>query len=373
MQDGVETMAEVTMIGFSNAGYINADGELITPSSFYATDFLSVVGGSKLTCKLSAAANIAYVAFYTDNSEEDFLSVSNANTGQVIEIQVPSTANYFRASTNFNTSSESYISDAFVKYLTLGYGSKRLKDIEDEIAALTPGESKIITTKKWVAIGDSITWLDGHKQGVAERPEHGYQHYLQQRIQFSECFNNGESGATMLDYNYDHITTQGDIYTIMLGINDWSDTKLTPVGTLTDYKNYVTTTGSGEYATVTNFAEALARLIIKIKRVSTNAFVILITPKRSNSYTSQTAHFPASSMVANAGGIYLHQYADIIKEVADYEGYPCVDLYHNGGFTDQNMPALCYDNLHPNDIGMELIASDLYPAMEKICRAYVVD
>lgn len=347
----------------TNAGYIKPDG---TAYNYYGNEywkfsnFINCENRTIIDCNLRDGNNFVAVAFYTDKNEQSFLSSVNGNTGQPVRLNIPSGAKYVRFSSRTDYNSTSFVcwSD---------------NSLETRVENLENTSSIIRTNKKWVAIGDSITWLDGNKQGVPQRPEHGYQHYLQQRIQFGECVNNGVSGKTMFDYPYDQITTQGDIYSIALGINDWSDTKLTPVGTLADYKNYVTATGTGEYATVTNFAEALARLIIKIKRVSTNAFVILITPKRSNSYSSQTAHFPATSIEANAGGIYLHQYADIIKEVAEYEGYPCVDLYHNGGFTDQNMSALCYDNLHPNDIGMMLIANDLYPAMEKICRSYIID
>ena len=59
----------------------------------------------------------------------------------------------------------------------------------------------------------------------------------------------------------------------------------------------------------------------------------------------------------------------IIKEIADYEGYPIIDLYYKSGVNDANLPTLCYDQyLHPNERGMQLIANMIYPEMEKLVR-----
>jgi lysophospholipase L1-like esterase len=155
----------------------------------------------------------------------------------------------------------------------------------------------------------------------------------------------------------DYDTTQigdYDIYTIELGVNDWSNTHLTPVGSLNDYKNADGTQNS-------NYAQCLKRMILKIRSVSSNPTIILFTPRRAY---GMSGFLPASSNDANNDGIYLHEYADLLIEVAKYEGFMVVDMFYNSGINDDNLTEYSYDTaLHPNEKGMQQYANMLYDVL----------
>lgn len=348
---------------FSLVGkYINTSGVATNSPVWNYTDFLPIVGGTQIRCKLSIGSGNAIVAFYTAQNESSFISGFNGNTGSEVTANVPQNATYFRACTRVPPSS-TYVPDAFITYQGTARDSKRFVDIENElqtvdlrVTSLESQVGKLTTTKSWVSIGDSITWLNDNPGG--SRPQHGYQWYLQERIQFGSFVNKGVNGATMLEYPY-HTIGVADIYTIALGINDWGATHLTPVGTIADYKAF--TSGSP-----TNYAQALKRLVNQIRTNNATAFIILITPRRAYNFNG---YLPNSSLDANAAGVYLHEYVDILNEVAKYESFPIVDQYYNSGINDSNLPAYCYDTcLHPNDAGMKIIANMLYPVMEKLVR-----
>lgn len=212
--------------------------------------------------------------------------------------------------------------------------------------------NKITTSKSWAAIGDSITWLNDN--GGGNRPERGYQSRLQDRITFGGVTNCGVNGGTMKGYDVSSIPA-ADIYTIALGINDWGETNLTPVGTLADYK------ANADGSASDNYAECLRRMVNRIRELNSAAFIILITPRRAYGFEG---YLPASSVQPNSAGVYLHEYADLINDVARFEGFPVADLYYNSGMHDGNLAAYSYDvALHPNDAGMQIIANVLYAPM----------
>ena len=233
-----------------------------------------------------------------------------------------------------------------------------IDNLEEEIQGIQ--SEKFQTSLSWVSIGDSLTYLDSAPGpgGPTGKPTKGYQTRIREIITFSSFTNIGTSGNSMVAYPYNNIIA-GDIYTIALGVNDWR--ACTPVGTLDDYKNY----GDGTDASVTYFSEALRRIVNKCRTMNPESFIIIMTPRRGRDFGGQ---FPAHSTDANTAGIYLHQYADLLKEVARYESFPLVDQYYESGINDANLQKYSYDNtLHPNDAGMQIIANQLFPVIKQVC------
>ena len=209
----------------------------------------------------------------------------------------------------------------------------------------------LTTSKTWEAIGDSITWINDRIDPTY--PAHGYIDRLRDRIKFRDVYNKGINGSNMLTYDISNITT-ADIYTIDLGINDWG--ARSPVGTLADYK-------AADGTQSTNFAQCLKRMILAIRALNENAFIILMTPRRAYGFNE---YLPAHSTDPNASGVYLHEFADIISEIGRFEGIPVVDQYYNSGINDANLTDYSIDEaLHPNDAGMQIIANMLYPVFEQ--------
>lgn len=247
------------------------------------------------------------------------------------------------------------------------------------------------TSKKitWVAIGDSITYLNDHANETGNRITKGYMTLISEKYPRVEYINKGYNGWTSVNIA-DKIETldlvKADVYSVFLGTNDWWQGK--PLGTLADYKeNKGTSTVYGSFRIITT----------KLKQLNKKAKVILITPMQRGDFVY------IKNFKNNAYGSYkpkkeqtLEQFANAIVEIGKEERIPVVDLYHDSGINLENMvhfkrlkdPTtgdyknytypeyasipfnpetdeypypnesinMTYDGLHPSDKGYEIIA-----------------
>jgi lysophospholipase L1-like esterase len=245
---------------------------------------------------------------------------------------------------------------------------------------------------KWVAIGDSITYLNDHKDETGNRVTKGYLTLITEKHPDIEYVNQGHNGWTSINIA-EKIESLGlveaDVYTIFLGTNDWWQGK--PVGTIADYEN--------QNGASTVFG-AFRVIINKLKDMNKKADIILITPMQRGDFVY------INNPKNNAYGSYkpkkeqtLEQVANAIREIGEAEGYPVVDLYHDSGMTLDSMvyfkrlkdpqtgnykdytypdyttipfdpekdeypypveaANMTYDGLHPSDKGYQIIAEML--------------
>ncbi|MCJ7717120.1 MAG: SGNH/GDSL hydrolase family protein [Anaerolineales bacterium] len=249
----------------------------------------------------------------------------------------------------------------------------------------------------WVAVGDSITYLNDHLDETGHRVTKGYMTRVTEKLPGMNYVNKGYNGWTSGGIA-DEIENLGlgsaDVYSVFLGTNDWWQGR--PVGTLNDYKN---NTGSA-----TLFGSY--RIIIdKLKSLNKDARLILITPMQRCDFVY------LANLKNNAYGSYkekngqtLAQFAEAIIAIGRYENAAVVDLYAGSGITVENAvkykrlkdPAtgayreytypdfidipfypetdeypypvgaidMTYDGLHPSDRGNEIIAE----MIEKVIR-----
>jgi lysophospholipase L1-like esterase len=251
----------------------------------------------------------------------------------------------------------------------------------------------------WVAIGDSITYLNDHKDETGSRVTKGYLTLITEKHPEIEYINQGHNGWTSINIA-EKIESLGlveaDVYTIFLGTNDWWQGK--PVGTIADYEN--------QNGASTVFG-AFRVIINKLKDLNKKADIILITPMQRGDFVY------INNPKNNAYGSYkpkkeqtLEQVANAILEIGKLEGYPVVDLYHDSGMTLDSMvyfkrlkdpqtgnykaysypeyttipfdpekdeypyPAeavnMTYDGLHPSDKGYQIIADMLESKWKEI-------
>ena len=251
---------------------------------------------------------------------------------------------------------------------------------------------------KWVAIGDSITYLNEHPDETGNRITTGYMKLVCKTRPDIQYVNKGYNGWTSGDIA-SKIETLGleraDVYSVFLGTNDWWRGR--PIGTMKDYES---NTGSS-----TLFG-AFRIIIDKLKSLNKNAQIILITPLQRGDFVY------INNMNNNAYGSYktkndqsLEQFADAIITLAKKEDLVFVDLYHKSGITQENMvrfkrlkdPStgslknfaypeykdipfdptsdeypyppeaihMTYDGLHPSDKGYEVIASMILNVIRK--------
>ena len=250
----------------------------------------------------------------------------------------------------------------------------------------------------WVAIGDSITWLNEHADDTRGRITKGYMTRVVEKLPNIHYINHGYNGWTSGDISkeIDSLGFQkADVYSIFLGTNDWWQGR--PIGVLSDYKNNTgNNTINGSYRIIIN----------KLRSLNKNAKIILITPMQRVDFVSM------GDMKNNAWGSYkekngqsLAQVAEAIIAIGRYEHFDVVDLYNKSGMTLKNLikykrlkdreagayknytyPSfisvpfnpetdeypyppeaieMTYDGLHPSDKGFAVIADMLVNVMKK--------
>lgn len=251
----------------------------------------------------------------------------------------------------------------------------------------------------WVAIGDSITYLNNHLDETGNRVSKGYLTRVKDQLPYINYINQGHNGWTTkgIATNIEKLgLVAADIYTVFLGTNDWWSGL--PLGTLNDYQE---DTGEG----TTN--GAYRKIINKIRSLNGNARIILITPMQRNDFVY------IADANNNAYGSYreknkqnLEQFAQAVIAIGKYEHIPVVDLYHNknlqlkklvkfkrlkdplnGQYKNYEFPEsinipfnpskdeypyppeaieVTYDGLHPSDTGNAVIADKLVKVFKKL-------
>lgn len=250
----------------------------------------------------------------------------------------------------------------------------------------------------WVAIGDSITYLNDHKNETQDRLNKGYLTQVTEKLSYLHYVNKGYNGWTSggIAGSFDKLQIpKGDVYSVFLGTNDWWQGR--PVGTIDDYKN---NTGN-------NTINGSFRIIMdKIRALNPDAKIVLMTPlQRVDFVYILDKKNTAYGSYREKNGQTLEDVANAIVAIGKQENVPVDDLYHNPDFTLPNLvkfkrvkdpqsgqyvdlpypkfigvpfnPAtddypyptdavnLTYDGLHPSDKGCAVIAKSLVKIMKK--------
>ena len=251
---------------------------------------------------------------------------------------------------------------------------------------------------KWIAIGDSITYLNEHPDEAGNRITKGYMTRVVEKLPEITYINKGYNGWTAGDIarDIDKLDlVQADVYSVFLGTNDWWRGR--PVGRMADYKkNSGNDTFFGSYRIIIN----------KLRSLNKAARIILITPMQRVDFVSM------GDMKNNAYGSYkekngqsLARFAKAIVAIGKYEKFEVVDLYnksgmalgnlvkfkrlkdpHTGEYRNYSYPDfvdvpfnaetdeypyppeaidMTYDGLHPSDKGYEIIAKMVIDVIKK--------
>jgi lysophospholipase L1-like esterase len=252
---------------------------------------------------------------------------------------------------------------------------------------------------KWVAPGDSITYLNDHQNETGNRITKGYMTMAVEQLPGLTYVNKGFNGwtATRVAAEIEKLDIpSADLYTILLGTNDWWGSK--PLGTMDDYTN---NTGP-------NTIHGAFRIIInKLRTLNPNAPIVLVTPMQRvdfvyiNNYKNN-----AWGSYRDKNGLQLEAVANAISAIGAKENIPVVDLYHirkmnhaklvrfkklkdpsTGQYKEYRYPKfigipfdpqndeypypeesinITYDGLHPSDKGYLIITSKLLAVFKKI-------
>ena len=263
------------------------------------------------------------------------------------------------------------------------------------LCLLTSFSPKEIT---WVAIGDSITYLNDHPNETGNRVTKGYLTRVVEKLPNIHYINQGHNGWTSgrIAQEIEKIgLVKADVYSVFLGTNDWWQGR--PPGSFNDYEN---NTGNGT-------VYGSYRIIInKLKSLNPAAKIILITPMHRSDFVYIANHKNNAwgSYKNNKSGQSLSQFAEAIRSIAKHEHFELVDLYNKSKMTQKNLfnfkrlkdpktgayknyrypdfidilftPGndeypyppeainMTYDGLHPSDKGCEVIAKMLVKVMK---------
>ncbi|MVM29625.1 SGNH/GDSL hydrolase family protein [Spirosoma sp. HMF4905] len=250
----------------------------------------------------------------------------------------------------------------------------------------------------WVAIGDSITYLNEHLDETGNRITKGYMTRVTEELPYVKYINQGHNGWTSGGIAKSIETlglVKADIYSVFLGTNDWWSGR--PLGRLDDYQR---NTGN-------NTVYGSFRIIVdKLRSLNPQAPIILITPMQRVDFV-YLANFKnnAYGSYKPKNGQYLEAFANAIDSIGHAEHFAVVDLYHlnglqakklvkykrlkdpkSGVYTNYGYPKFIdipfnpetdeypypvgaidktYDGLHPSDKGYELISRPLVKIIKK--------
>jgi len=256
-------------------------------------------------------------------------------------------------------------------------------------------------TKKeivWVAIGDSITYLNDHLDETGNRVTKGYVSRVVAALPNVHYINQGHNGWKASDIAgkiEDLKLVKAAIYTVFLGTNEWWGGR--PVGSIDDYKN---NTGTG------SLFGSFRIIIDKLHQLNPAAKIILITPmQRSDFVYLLNATNNAYGSYKTKNGQSLEAFANAVIAIGKMENIPVIDLYHDrrlglkhavnfkrlkdprtGAYVNYPYPQftnipfdpkndeypyppaavnITYDGLHPSDKGNEIIANKVIKAMKQ--------
>ena len=182
----------------------------------------------------------------------------------------------------------------------------------------------------WVAIGDSITYLNDHKEETGNRITKGYMTRVCEKLHSIRYINQGHNGWTSggIAEAIESLGIQkADIYSVFLGTNDWWQGRM--LGNMSDYKN-----NTGNNTVFDSF-----RIIInKLKSLNKDAKIILITPMQRADFVY------INDMKNNAYGSYrakngqmLEKFAEAVIAIGAEEHFDVVDLFHNKSLSLENL------------------------------------
>lgn len=246
--------------------------------------------------------------------------------------------------------------------------------------------------KRWCAIGDSFTYLNDHLDETGYRVTKGYLSRISDKLPQLTLINAGVNGSTTKDW-LDIPIPEADIYTVLLGTNDWH--QQIPLGVEQDFAEQKAGTILGN----------MGSLIQRIRTANPSAEILVLNPvERADFICILDTLNQAQGSYAPEAGVMLSQVAEAIYQCAKKAGIPAFDLHSACGFTQENVihfkwmkkdgayqrltypdyigvpyqpetdeypyppeaAALTYDGLHPSDEGNEILASLIGKELEKL-------
>lgn len=348
---GAKVLAKASELDLEQNRLVQNDSEgnyeIVANGSYHLSPFIPIKGGTEYWIRHGYDA-CGY--FYDENKNPLCLLSGRLMAYPIPESKIvdfgkfitPLKAKYVRFNTNV----------AHVETQCIGYGDLILTDEEIETASgfvtldylsipSDPSNESEWKGKKFVSLGDSITWQDGKEYASTGETARGYQTIIKEKLGFADYLNKGVSGAPVADGTANGngtVTTAESVnyasYDLCIIAGGTNDFKLNvPLGAISE----------GDFNRGTFFG-AYQTMIENILTQKPNIRICLFTPiHRNNGGYSTTS--------TNTAGHKLIDYVNAIRELGERYSLPVCDLYANSGITKLNLSLYTLDGLHPNDEG----------------------
>jgi lysophospholipase L1-like esterase len=251
----------------------------------------------------------------------------------------------------------------------------------------------------WVAIGDSITYLNEHLDETGHRLTRGYLTQVVEELPAVHYINQGHNGWTsgQIAGSIEKLgLVKADVYTVFLGTNDWWHGNR-----IGSWEDYVNNTGNS------SIYGAFRIIVDKLHQLNKDAVILLITPMQRGDFVYiNDSRNNAYGSYREKSGQTLEQVADAVRDIGKQANLQVIDLYHNkslplsqlvkykrlkdprtGLYRNYPYPdyidipfdpavdeypypegamELTFDGLHPSDKGDSVIASALVGVLRKL-------
>ena len=250
----------------------------------------------------------------------------------------------------------------------------------------------------WAELGDSFVAPDNNNGN-------GYGKIIRRKIDIPESNHHvagfhGYSWITFYKYailsndnKLKSITKDEDFITIGLGTNDWGANELYPIGTKEDYIN--NTFNNSDYSTYTSYGAARKVIDWLLENRGKNTpNVILLAPMHRGQLGSGSSYRPSDYIIEDGvkkyientewlnknlsskglqtveKGFTLLDVYEMVKWIAEYEGFTFVDFFNNGFVKTRFLNLGKEETQETSKVYTDQLSDNLHPYTEKGKNAY---
>ena len=282
----------------------------------------------------------------------------------------------------------------------LTYNSLDYKCTKYNLAASVDNLPTNVANITWAEIGDSFVEPDNNNGN-------GYGKIIREKLGIIQANHHaaGFSGYSWVtfylyailenDPKLNVITKDEDFISIGLGTNDWGANKLYPIGTKEDYINNTFVAGNNSTYTSYGAARKVIDWLLE-NRGKNTPNVILLSPMHRGQFSSGTSYRPSDFIIEDGkqkyienttwlnknltseglqtveNGFTLLDVYNMVKWIAEYEGFTFVDFFNNG-FVKTRFLNQGYESEAPStspEVYTDQLSDNLHPYTEKGKNSY---
>lgn len=321
------------------AGYITSAGTITSSDTIACSIPIPVKEGEvyELSDYAEVPTSLSMVGIFLDSNMKKYSTISVPQT-EVTQFTIPIGVSYV----SILWIVTDYEKPSLKKVYSPSYATKIAANaLYPPIAGATNGWNG----KKWVSLGDSITYRNEWQPFVVT--EFGLVHT---NCGIGSTYLAGTSAtAFWQDVRLNAVkAATPDIVTILGGANDLVAN--IPIGTDAEFDLALASKDT------TTFKGAYSYIVENLLTWKPTLKLFLLT--------TTFAHNDGADLAPSSGLRYT-DYAQATKEVAQFYGIPCIDLHGESGFNKMTNSTYLPDNVHPNTAGGKRIAEVVIGVMKR--------